>query len=82
MKPSDFELDLLMAARYAYYVLAHPFLEDQDYDARQKEYELTSPALPVGSDQRDDYTGAQRALALYFLLSDRGVVQFKPEDML
>jgi hypothetical protein len=78
----DFETDLIMAARYAYYVMHAPFLEDQDYDAREKEYHLTHAQLPVGSDQRADYTEAQRALAMYFIFSGRTVKQFNPEDML
>lgn len=70
---SDFELDLLMAARYAYYVLHRPFLEDHDYDAREAEYKLVAGPLPVGSERKEDYTEAQRALALYFVFSGRSV---------
>lgn len=70
---SDFELDLLMAARYAYYVLHRPFLDDFDYDAREAEYKLVGGPLPVGSERREDYTEAQRSLALYFVFSGRSV---------
>lgn len=71
--PTDFETDLLRAAQYAYYVVHQPFLDDADFDAREAEYELDHDPLPVGSDQAEDYTPAQRALALYFLLSGRRV---------
>lgn len=71
--PSDFDTDLLRAAQYAYYVQAHPFMSDFDFDAREAEYEVTHGPLPVGSDKAEDYTPAQRALALYFLMSGRSV---------
>jgi NAD-dependent DNA ligase len=68
---SNFEKDLLMAARYAYYVLHTPFMDDKHYDEREKEYATVYDRLPVGSDRVGDYSPAQRALALYFCLSGR-----------
>lgn len=70
---SNFELDLIMAARYAYYVLHTPFLDDQHYDTLEKEYEMIYDKLPVGSEKKINYTPAQRSLALYFCLSGRCV---------
>ena len=68
---TNFECDLLMAARYAYYVLHTPFLDDKRYDELEKEYSVVYGRLPVGSDRTQDYSPAQRALALYFCLSGR-----------
>lgn len=67
-----FELDLIMAARYAYYVQKTPFMSDKDYDETEAEYRMIyGDDLPVGSEKPSDYTPAQRALALYFCLSGR-----------
>jgi NAD-dependent DNA ligase len=80
-----YDADLLMAARFAYYVRHLPFLSDQAYDALEREYEAAHPRLPVGSEDPADYTPAQRALALYFLLSQcepDPTPLDNPEDML
>lgn len=68
---SSFDLDMVMAARYAYYVKTTPIMPDKAYDKLEREYEMIHGKLPVGSDQMKDYTDAQRALALYFLMSGR-----------
>ena len=69
LSKSDFELDFLMACRCAYYCDAISIISDQDYDEQQKEYELLNDPLPVGSSLKEDYTPAQRALAIYFIFS-------------
>lgn len=71
LQVTNFECDLLMAARYAYYVLHTPFMLDDRYDKLEKEYSLIFGPLPVGSDNKDDYSPAQRSLALYFCFSGR-----------
>jgi NAD-dependent DNA ligase len=68
---NTFDLDMLMACRYAYYVKSINIVPDQTYDEMEKEYELLYGRLPVGSDKAKDYSDAQRALALYFMLSGR-----------
>lgn len=68
-----FELDMLMACRYTYYCKAVSLIPDQDYDQREAEWELEHGPLPVGSAKPESYTPAQRALALYFMLSGRVV---------
>ena len=70
-----------MAARYAYYVLDKPFLDDVDYDGREAEWALLNGPLPVGSSRPEDYRPEHRALALYFVLSGRGVAPLE-EDLL
>lgn len=70
---SSFDLDILMAARYSYYVLHRPFLEDQHYDNLEAEYCLVHGELPVGSSKKSDYTEAQRSLAMYFIFSGRAL---------
>lgn len=77
-----FDRDVLMAARYAYYVTATPFLPDFDYDKLESEYTLVHGDLPVGSSNREDYTEAQRALALYFLFHMRETQQSSAVDLL
>ena len=69
IKRTSFDLDFLMACRYAYYVKAVNLIPDHEYDRLEKEYELLNDPLPVGSDQESSYSEAQRALALYFLFS-------------
>jgi hypothetical protein len=64
---------MVMACRYAYYVLTKSILTDYEYDALEKDYTMVNGPLPVGSSNKADYTEAQRALALYFLLSGRFV---------
>lgn len=71
LQVTNFECDLLMAARYAYYVLHQPFMFDDRYDKLEKEYTVIYGPLPVGSDNKEDYTPAQRSLALYFAFSGR-----------
>lgn len=73
---SNFDRDMIMAARYAYYVCQRPFLEDQHYDEMEAEFRLVHGEYelpPVGSEYAHHYTPAQRSLALYFLLSGRGL---------
>jgi len=71
---SDFELDLIMACRYSYYCLARNIVPDEAYDRMEREYRMIhGDNLPVGSESREDYTPAQRALALYFNLSGHSV---------
>lgn len=70
--PTLFDLDILMAARYAYYVKAFSIMSDKQYDDLEALYEITHGAIDSpGSDKAEDYSPAQRALALYFLLSGR-----------
>lgn len=64
---------MVMAARYSYYVKACPIMPDHAYDQMEREYEMIYGKLPVGSDNTKHYTDAQRALALYFLMSGRFV---------
>lgn len=70
---SDFDLDMLMACRYAYYCCNLSIVPDVDYDMMEKDYTLVNGELPVGSERKEDYTEAQRSLALYFLFSGRVV---------
>lgn len=65
----QFDLDVLMAARYAYYVAHLPFLPDHDYDQLEAEYERAHGRLPVGSEKKEDYPERVRALALYMMLA-------------
>jgi hypothetical protein len=69
--PTPFDLDMLMAARYAYYVKSMTIMDDRHYDDLESSYALLNGPLPVGSDRAEDYSPAQRALALYFMLSGR-----------
>lgn len=62
---------MLMACRYAYYCHATSIISDQHYDELEKEYEVLHGKLPVGSSKKEDYTPAQRSLAMYFLFSGR-----------
>lgn len=63
-----FDRDMLFACRYAYYCLAQSIVPDMEYDRMEKAYTAaTGEQLPVGSSKKDDYTPAQRALAMYFL---------------
>jgi len=71
--PSDFDRDMLMALRYAYYAHTRSIVTDQEYDRMEAEYELLNGKLPVGSSSPDSYTPAQRSLAMYFLFSSREV---------
>lgn len=64
-----FERDILMALRYCYYVKHTSILTDSEYDAMEAEYRDLYGDLPVGSDRPEDYTPAQRALALYLLFA-------------
>ncbi len=70
---SDFDLDMVMACRYAYYVLHKSLIPDEAYDALEKDYTLVNGPISVGSEKKADYTEAQRSLALYFLFSGRSV---------
>ncbi len=70
---SEFDLDMVMACRYAYYVLTKPILKDYDYDVLEKDYTMVNGPLPVGSSKKEDYSEAQRSLALYFLFSGRSI---------
>lgn len=72
---SDFDLDMLMACRYAYYCCNRSIVPDIDYDMMEKDYRLVNGDLPVGSSRKEDYTEAQRALALYFLFSGRSLAE-------
>lgn len=70
--PTLFDLDMIMAARYAYYVKSFSIMSDKHYDDLEALYTLTHGEIPsVGSDRAEDYTPAQRAIALYFLMSGR-----------
>lgn len=62
-----------MAARYAYYHHSISIMSDKEYDDRESDYVLVSGELPVGSERVEDYTPAQRALAMYFIFSGRAV---------
>ena len=74
---SSFDTDMIMALRCAYYVHSVSVVPDHEYDAMEKEHELLHGPLPVGSDQRESYTPAQRALCMYFIFSGR-FVKAKP----
>jgi hypothetical protein len=75
---SDFDLDMLMACRYAYYCCERSIVPDVDYDTMEKDYRLVNGDLPVGSSRKEDYTEAQRALALYFMFSGRSLAPKRP----
>jgi hypothetical protein len=80
--PSDFDLDLIMAYRCAYYCHGRSLIPDEDYDREEKEYAMVNGPLPnIGSDKKMDYTPAQRALCMYFLFSNRYVSK-SPTSML
>ena len=70
---SDWDKDFIMACRYAYYCLHRHIVDDVHFDRLEAEYKAAhgKGALPVGSDQKEDYTEAQRALAMYFIFSGR-----------
>lgn len=70
---TDFDLDMIMACRYAYYCCNLSIVPDIDYDVMEKDYAMLNGPLPVGSERKEDYTEAQRSLALYFLFSGRTV---------
>ncbi len=75
----SFERDLIFAFRYAYYCLGRSIVTDYHYDHLEKEYLLANGGaeLPVGSSNKEDYTEAQRALAMYFLFSGRSTAPSK-----
>lgn len=75
LERTDFELDMLMACRYAYYCCAFSIVPDTEYDRMEKDYVMVCGELPVGSSSKESYTPAQRALALYFMLSGRTVAR-------
>ena len=82
---SCFDTDMIMALRCAYYCEAISIVPDHEYDAMEKEHELLHGPLPPGSDLRESYTPAQRALCMYFIFSGRFVRAPKPaagEDLL
>lgn len=68
---SNFDEDMLRACQYTYYCKGHSIVPDSRYDEMEKDFELLQHKLPVGSDKPDDYHPRVRALALYFLLSER-----------
>lgn len=58
--------DILRALQLCYYVDSLSLVSDYDFDMMEKAYEEESgEELPVGSDSQEDYTEAERALALY-----------------
>lgn len=80
---SDFDRDFLFACRYAYYCLHRNIIPDDHYDQLEKRYRLEhgeegTKCLPVGSSNKEDYTEAQKALAMYFIFSGRSAA---PVDM-
>lgn len=80
--PTQFDLDLLLAARYLYYCHSISIMSDYDYDMAEKEYELVHGQMSkVGSDCADHYPPHVRALGLYFSLSGRVVAFKKLEGM-
>lgn len=70
---SDWDRDFLFACRFAYYCLHRHIVDDTHYDRLENEYKAQhgKASLPVGSDKKNDYTEAQRALAMYFIFSGR-----------
>lgn len=66
---STFELDQLMAFRYAYYCKTESLISDRLYDELEDRYTLIHGELPVGSSNEESYTPAQQALYLYFIMS-------------
>lgn len=71
-----------MACRYLYYVEHFSIIPDYDYDMRERDYSMLNGRLPVGSSNREDYSPAVRALALYFFFSGRTVDNPKHSDPL
>lgn len=64
--PPTFERDVLRALQLSYYVDSISIIGDYDFDEMELAYkEETGQALPVGSDNLNDYSPAERALALY-----------------
>jgi len=64
------ERDMLRALQYLYYVRATSLVEDVVFDEWQRQWEVDNfQKLPVGSDKAEDYTPAERALALYLATS-------------
>jgi hypothetical protein len=70
---ADFDRDFLFACRFGYYCLHRSIVDDAHYDRLENEYKAQHgrASLPVGSDKKEDYTEAQRALAIYFIASGR-----------
>lgn len=65
--PEPSRRDVLRAAQAAYYVLKMPFMSDYEFDRLEKEYEKeTGRELPVGSDNKLDYTEPEWSLTMYF----------------
>lgn len=75
--------DMLRAAQAAYYVLKNPFLSDEEFDKLEKEFEKEEGgALPIGSDNKLDYTEPEWSLALYFAFSRLYIIaNQKPKPM-
>lgn len=65
--PRPSKRDTLRALQCCYYVFHQPLLTDPEFDHLQKEWEAeTGKRLPIGSDNKKDYTEPEYALALYF----------------
>ena len=89
MAPSQIQLDLVMAYRCLYYCDSVSMIPDPAFDELDKEARSAAPRdHPIhkpGSDRRDDYTPAVRALALYLRLayskrSPSAVDSLEPEE--
>jgi len=65
--PRPSKRDTLRALQCCYYVFKKTVISDSDFDALEKEWEeATGKELPIGSDNKGDYTETEYALALYF----------------
>lgn len=87
VRPPD--LDLVMAYRFLYYCDAISMIPDAEFDKMDLAAKASAPPdHPIhrpGSDRRDDYTPAVRALALYIRLAyskrTEALIDFEePED--
>ena len=64
---------MLRALQCAYYIHNRSIVPDHEFDRMEFEYSLINDKIPIGSDKKEDYTPAQRALCMYFLFSGRFV---------
>lgn len=68
----SYDLDCLMALRYAYYVAHQTIVPDHVYDDMETRWRTTTGrTMPVGSEDPASYAPRHRALALYLLLAQK-----------
>ena len=67
MSPLDnLEYDVLRGLQYCYYVKKVSIVNDDQFDKLEKKFNVE---LPVGSDNADDYSPAERAMGMYLLFT-------------